>query len=87
MEALKNQVSEVFALQREYFLNHLKSAPLSVRKSKLKKLKKWILAHENEICSAIHADFKKPYFETRISEIFPTVSAIRHALQNMDNWA
>ncbi|HCY45162.1 MAG TPA: aldehyde dehydrogenase family protein [Flavobacteriales bacterium] len=87
MEALKNQVSEVFALQREYFLNHLKSAPLSVRKYKLKKLKKWILAHENEICSAIHADFKKPYFETRISEIFPTVSAIRHALQNMDNWA
>ena len=87
MEALKNQFSEVFALQREYFLNHLKSAPLSVRKSKLKKLKKWILANEEEICAAIHADFKKPYFETRISEIFPTVSAIRHALQNMDNWA
>ncbi len=73
MEALKNQVSEVFALQREYFLNHLKSAPLSARKSKLKKLKKWILSHEDEICTASHADFKKPYFENRISEIFPTV--------------
>lgn len=87
MEVFKNQVSEVFALQRKHFLNHLKSAPLSVRKTKLKKLKKWILANEEEICAAIHADFKKPYFETRISEIFPTVSVIRHALQNMDNWA
>tara|TARA_B100000768_G_scaffold176280_1_gene188797 strand:- start:2205 stop:3620 length:1416 start_codon:yes stop_codon:yes gene_type:complete len=87
MEALKNQVSEVFALQREYFLNYMKSAPLSVRKTKLKELKKWILTHEDDICEAIHADFKKPYFETKISEIFPTVSAIRHALQNMENWS
>ena len=53
MEALKNQVSEVFALQREYFLNYMKSAPLSVRKTKLKELKKWILTHEDDICEAM----------------------------------
>lgn len=87
MEALKTQAEEVFALQRDYFLNTLKSAPLSVRKDKLKRLKKWILSSQDAIIEALQKDFNKPAFETKMTEIYPTISAIKHTLNNIDHWA
>ncbi len=86
MEAIKNQVSEVFALQRTHFLSTQKMESIAERKKRLRKLKKWILNNEEAICTAIYNDFKKPPFEVRISEIFPVVSAIRHALKCLDDW-
>ncbi|MFK7758130.1 MAG: aldehyde dehydrogenase family protein [Flavobacteriales bacterium] len=87
MEALKTQVEEVFALQRDYFLNTLKSAPISVRKNKLKRLKKWIVSSQDAIIEALQKDFGKPAFETKMTEIYPVMSAIKHTISHMDGWA
>lgn len=43
----------------------------------LRKIQKWIKSNSDKIYAALNADFKKPQFETEVSEILCTfVSAI-----------
>ncbi len=87
MEELEKQVSEVFHTQQKYFREEHLHLPVSSRKKQLRRLQKWILENQEDICAAVQNDFKKPTYETRISEIYPSVSAIRHALANIDQWS
>ena len=65
----------------------LRGEPLANRKKRLKVLNDWIFANREKIKQAVHADFKKPLLEVDTSEIYPVVSEIRHALENLDGWA
>ena len=57
------------------------------RLSKLKALKR-ALEHEyrQPIREALYKDFKKPYLETDLTEIYPVLAAIRHAERNLRQW-
>ena len=57
------------------------------RLSKLKALKK-ALEHKyrQPIREALYSDFKKPFLETDLTEIYPVLAEIRHAERNLSDW-
>jgi len=57
------------------------------RKILLKKLLQSIQKNEEAILEALHRDFKKPYFETYISEVYYVVSDLKHTISNLEKWA
>jgi aldehyde dehydrogenase (NAD+) len=61
--------------------------PVAKRKILLKKLLQSIQKNEEAILEALHRDFKKPYFETYISEVYYVVSDLKHTISNLEKWA
>jgi len=57
------------------------------RKIKLKKLLSSILQNVDEITEAIYQDFNKSPTETKLSEIFPVTSELRHTIRNLKHWS
>jgi len=78
--------SEILARQRAAFL---KEGPPSLiqRKADLLKLKRAILAHQEEIKSALIADFghRSPH-ETSIMEVMTVIQAINYQRRNLRRW-
>lgn len=60
---------------------------ITYRKEKLKNLLECIVAHENEIVSALYNDFKKPEFEAVITETSYVISDLKNTIKNLNNWA
>jgi aldehyde dehydrogenase (NAD+) len=56
------------------------------RKKLLKEFLEFILTNRERIANAIHQDFKKPFGEIDLSEIYPVVSEIRYAIDHLDEW-
>lgn len=52
----------------------------------LEKIQKWILQNRQKIKAAIYKDFKKPFEETDISEIYPVIAEIKYAKKNLRKW-
>jgi len=84
-EIVKLQIEDVFSKQQIQALN-MRSSKHSQRIALLQKMLDWILSHQEDIRKAIHADFKKPYPEIDISEIFVVTSEINHAIKNLKAW-
>ncbi len=82
---LMTQIDQVFELQRR---NRLKMRNSSVkdRKSLLKKIEQWILAHQSEIEKALYADLRKPVEETQLTEIFISLAELRHTMRHIGQW-
>ena len=57
------------------------------RKKLLKKLLITIQNHESAIIEALQKDFKKPPFETYITEINYVISDLKHTISNVENWS
>ena len=58
-----------------------------VRAARLRALSELITTHRGEIAEAIHQDFSgRPAQETDLLEVFPSLSAIRHALAHGRRW-
>lgn len=60
---------------------------VSERKEVLKKLLKNIIIHEEEILDALHKDFRKPRFESVISETAYIITDLKNTIKNLDSWA
>ncbi|MBI2068477.1 MAG: aldehyde dehydrogenase family protein [Deltaproteobacteria bacterium] len=56
------------------------------RIEKLKKLKEAILSRQGELQQAIHDDFKKNPGEVDVTEVFPVVAEIGHAIRHLSGW-
>jgi aldehyde dehydrogenase (NAD+) len=65
----------------------MRSEPLSERKRRLMSLRSWIFANRQSIQQALFNDFRKPLAEVDGTEIFPVVSEIKLALDNLEQWA
>ena len=65
------------------------STNISVDKRKLllKKLLKSIQKNEAQIIEALHKDFKKPAFETVITETSYVLSDLKNTLSNISSWS
>ncbi|HCW07080.1 MAG TPA: aldehyde dehydrogenase family protein, partial [Cytophagales bacterium] len=64
----------------------LRTEPIKERKARLKNLEKTILNFRQRIAEAVSNDFKKPKLESDISELYPILTEIRHALSHIDRW-
>lgn len=58
----------------------------STRKDRINKLATWIKNNQEAIVEALQADFKKPRFETIISEISPVLDDIKHTNSHLKSW-
>ncbi len=56
------------------------------RKAKLRSLERSILKHRDAICEGMHRDFNKPATEIDLTEIYPVLLEIRHAISNLSHW-
>lgn len=86
MKEVENPYQGLFQKQRERYLEVGRQSRKE-RLAKLKALKK-ALEHEyrQPIREALYADFKKPFLETDLTEIYPVLAEIRHAEQNLRDW-
>ena len=57
------------------------------RKKALRKLRKVIIEKEDAICNALYADFKKPKFESLVTETQFVLGEISHVLNKLELWA
>jgi len=82
----KERIEEVF-LKQKNTLSLLRECSVKDRLKKLKTLKKAVFSHRESLQKAIYNDFKKPFVESDISEIYPTISEIKHTISHLAEWA
>jgi aldehyde dehydrogenase (NAD+) len=60
---------------------------INFRKKTLEKLLDSIVYHENEIIECLHKDFKKPPYESFLTETDLIVSELKETIENIHQWA
>jgi len=56
------------------------------RITKLKAIESWLMDHRTEIQEAMHTDYRKPASEVDLSEIWATLTEIRHVQRHLKSW-
>lgn len=79
------KIDRILAIQRIKSIE-LRAEPIANRKKRLKVISDWIFANREKIKQAVYNDFKKPLLEVDISEIYPVVAEIRHAITHLNAW-
>jgi len=80
------QIANIFESQKQFFLNG-STKKVEFRIEQLKKLKALLKDNEKKLFQAVYDDFKKPTFETYVSELVLIYSEIDLALKNVKSWA
>ncbi|MHC4204543.1 MAG: aldehyde dehydrogenase [Planctomycetota bacterium] len=78
-------MKKIIEKQHEFFASG-ETKSITYRVSMLKTLRKAILAFEEEIFEALHADLKKPKFEAYTAEIGQCLAEITFVLKHLKNW-
>ncbi len=52
----------------------------------LRKIQKWIKSNSDKIYAALNADFKKPQFETEVSEILVVLTELKFFIDHLPDW-
>ena len=55
------------------------------RRTRLRRLRAALLRHQTALAEAMYADFRKAPEEVRITELYPTLGEIDHALAKIDD--
>ena len=56
------------------------------RIAKLRRLRRAIVARQDELYDAVWKDYHKPRFEAWLTEVFPTIEEIDHAVAHLRRW-
>lgn len=60
---------------------------INFRKETLIKLLNTVITHENEIIKALYDDFKKPAFESVLTETSYVISELKYTIRNLKKWS
>lgn len=82
---LDEQMKELVENQRKYF-NTNATLSAEFRIEQLKKLKKLLVAHEEDMHQAIYNDFSKSKYENQLVEYYPLLDEIDVAIKNVRKW-
>jgi len=83
---MDTDINNLLTSQRSFFKQG-KLLDIDLRIEKLKLLKSVIENHETEICDALYKDFKKPKFESVLSETAFIISELDYIIKNLKSWA
>ncbi|MEO0570997.1 MAG: aldehyde dehydrogenase [Bacteroidota bacterium] len=83
---MDSQISSTYTKQHDFFKTG-RTKEVAYRKQALKRLKKVIEKREDDICNALYLDFKKPKFESLVSETQFVLAELKYILAHMDFWA
>ncbi len=78
-------IAEKFYRQKEFFASGA-TRSIRFRKTALRKLRASIREHEKALTEALYRDFRKPPFESYVSEIGFLYQEIGHTLKHLRNW-
>lgn len=79
-------IPELLQSQKEYFFTG-ETKSIAFRRKCLLQLKKELIKREEEIINALYLDFKKPPFETVISETSIVIADLDLTLKKLNSWA
>ncbi len=85
VELITAQIEEILNLQKCHALQ-LRTSTAGERLKLIRKLHDWVLSHRKDIRTALHSDYRKPFVETDISEIYPVVAEAKHTIKNLKHW-
>lgn len=78
-------IAEIFSIQKKFALT-LRHTGAPERVAKIKKVKNWVLSHQDEIRKALYLDFKKEASEVDLTEINSFLSEATFAIKNLKKW-
>ena len=78
-------IQSVFHSQVQHF-QEVSQTTASQRIKKLKKLRKAIMDHKQEIRNALYKDFRKHPNEVDLTEIYPVTGDIKHTIAHLHQW-
>jgi aldehyde dehydrogenase (NAD+) len=78
-------LDQVFIAQKKQAIIMRQSTTVQ-RIALLNKILDWIKTHMEDINRAIHADYKKPYPEISLTEVYPVTSEIKHTIKHLEGW-
>ncbi len=81
-----NTIEQILSKQREFFKTQA-TKDIVLRKKTLKALKKELISREQDIISALYKDFKKPRFESILSETEIVLHELNTTIENLNSWA
>jgi aldehyde dehydrogenase (NAD+) len=64
----------------------LRAEGAAARRQRLARLADWLLANREAIQAALYQDFRKPPEETDLTEIWPSLTEIRHTSRHLGKW-
>ncbi len=76
---------EIFNKQQQHAL-YIRGCDAAYRKDRLEKLKRVLLAHENDIYQALHTDLRKPRFEAALTEVYFIYAELDYAIKHVEKW-
>jgi aldehyde dehydrogenase (NAD+) len=82
----QNRIEDVLIRQKQFFLTG-KTKNITYRKEQLRKLRDLIIENEKAIYEALKTDFRKPTFETYLSENGYMIMEINHFIKKLKRWA
>ena len=83
---MDNKISDLLTTQRSFFKEG-KTQEVALRIEKLKLLRSVIEEREKEICDALYKDFKKPVFESVLSETGFIISELEYVIKRLKDWS
>ena len=78
-------IKAIFEKQMTY-RQEVSQSTTSERIAKLKKLKKAIMNHRDEIKEALFKDYKKHPSEVDLTEIYPVTGDLKHTISHLRKW-
>ena len=82
----KAEIDSVFAGQVDNRWNVSQTSVVE-RIEKLKTLELWIINNKQAIRDAIYNDFRKPVVDVYLTEIFTSLSELKHTIKHLKKWA
>ena len=82
----KDNIHKIVLSQKEYFASGV-TLPVSFRIEQLKKLKKAIIAHAEELSKALHEDLNRSDVEAYLTDIGPNILEINEYIKGLKKWA
>lgn len=79
-------IDEILRQQNSFFISQRTKA-IGYRLVYLKKFQKALLKHEEAICKAIYEDFKKPKFESMVTETQMVLSELKYIINHLEVWS
>ncbi len=90
---MQKKVNQIQPNNLKALLEAQKKRSLELRKESWKERRKrikdfgdFVLANRDRISEAVHKDFKKPLVEVDLSELYPVIAEVKHAVENLADW-
>lgn len=82
----ENNIPEIIERHKRFFRSGA-TRNISERIQKLKELRQVIERREKDISTALHNDFRKPEFETYVTETSFILNELKYIIKNLKKWA